>query len=92
MSHIIRKKKKLLARIRRIRGQVDAVEKALENDSEEAETMQLIASIRGAINGLMGELIEDHIQVHLIEPIENPDPQWLDETKQLVSILRTYLK
>jgi len=92
MSHISRKKTKLLARIRRIRGQVDAVERAIEQNSEEAEIMQLIASIRGAFNGLMGELIEDMIQVHVIEPIENPDPQWLDETKQLVSILRTYLK
>ena len=92
MTHTVHEKKKLLARVRRIRGQVDAVERALEMENEGAEIMQLVASIRGAINGLMGELIEDHIRLHIVEPIQEPDRQWLADADELMDVVRTYLK
>ena len=57
MTHTIREKTKLLARVRRIRGQVEAVERALEEEVGCADVLQVIASVRGAINGLMAEVI-----------------------------------
>src|SRR3989442_9472388 len=68
MSHTIREKAKLVSRVRRIRGQVEAVERALETEAGGAQTLQLIASVRGAVNSLMAEIMEDHIRVHVVDP------------------------
>ncbi len=68
MSHTIREKAKLVSRVRRIRGQVEAVERALETEAGCAQTLQLIASVRGAVNSLMAEIMEDHIRVHVVDP------------------------
>ena len=57
---------KLLNRVKRIKGQVEAIERALSDDQEEcADTLQLLAACRGAINGLMGEVLEGHIKDHI---------------------------
>jgi DNA-binding FrmR family transcriptional regulator len=67
MAHTIRDKKKLLNRVRRVRGQIEAVERLLENESECDEILQQIAACRGSINGLMCEVLEGHIRFHLVE-------------------------
>ncbi|MFL9598642.1 metal-sensing transcriptional repressor, partial [Aeromonas veronii] len=54
-------KKKVLTRVRRIRGQIDALERALENGGECRSILQQIAAVRGAANGLMAEVLESHI-------------------------------
>ena len=68
MSHTIREKSKLLARVRRIRGQVEAIERALEAEAACADVLQVIASVRGAVNGLMAEVVEDHVRCHVAAP------------------------
>src|SRR5256886_17319735 len=75
MAHTIREKTKLLNRVRRIRGQVEAVERALESEAGCADVLQLIASVRRAVNGLMGEVMEDHIRLHAVDPTRERDPQ-----------------
>ncbi|HJV51875.1 MAG TPA: metal-sensing transcriptional repressor, partial [Noviherbaspirillum sp.] len=65
MGHTVRDKTRLLNRVRRLRGQVDAIERALEEEQGCAEVMQLIASTRGAMNGLMAEIIEGHVREHV---------------------------
>ncbi|MBN9074985.1 MAG: metal/formaldehyde-sensitive transcriptional repressor, partial [Rhizobiales bacterium] len=65
MSHTTREKQKLLNRVRRIRGQMEAVERALEEEKGCTAVLQLIAGVRGAVNGLMAEVVEDHIQHHV---------------------------
>lgn len=91
MSHTIRGKTQLLKRVRRIRGQVEAVERALDAELGCGEVLQLIASIRGAVNGLMAEVMEEHIRNHVLDPaVTGSTPgQGADE---LVGIIRTYLK
>jgi DNA-binding FrmR family transcriptional regulator len=84
MSHVIRQKEKLLKRVRRIRGQVDAVERALEGERECSEVLHVIAAARGAINSLMSEVLEDHIRFHSRIPG--------DANEELIDILRSYLK
>ncbi len=68
MSHTIIEKTKLLHRVRRVRGQIEAIERALEDEKGCATILHLIVGARGAINGLMGEVIEDHIRLHVVVP------------------------
>lgn len=92
MAHTIRDKSKLLGRVRRIRGQVEAVERSLEGEVPCAEVLQLVASVRGAMNGLMSELIEEHIRCHVVDPAREPDAQKAQGAKELIEVLRTYMK
>jgi DNA-binding FrmR family transcriptional regulator len=92
MSHTIREKSKLLNRVRRIRGQIEAVERALEKEIGCADVMQLIAGARGAINGLMAEVIEDHIRMHVSDPERKPDSERAQATEELIDVVRAYLK
>jgi len=92
LGHMSREKKKLLNRIRRIRGQVDAIENALEQEQECFATLQTIAACRGAINGLMAEIIEDHIRLHVFSPDSNPSPDQVQAAEELVEVVNTYLK
>jgi DNA-binding FrmR family transcriptional regulator len=90
MTHTISNKTKLLARVRRLKGQMEAIERALEAELGCAEVLQLIASVRGATNGLTIELMEDHIRHHVLEPSADVDRQHGGE--ELIDILGSYLK
>jgi DNA-binding FrmR family transcriptional regulator len=92
VSHTIREKTKLVNRVRRIRGQIEAVERALDQEIGCADVLQLIAGARGAINGLMAEVMEDHIRAHLIDPAREPDPQRAHAAEELIDVVRSYLK
>lgn len=92
MTHTIENKAKLLARIRRIKGQTEAVERALEAETGCAEILMLVASMRGAITGLTGELMEDHIRLHVADPDSDPDPVRAKGAAELINVVRTYLK
>ncbi|TAM99473.1 MAG: metal/formaldehyde-sensitive transcriptional repressor [Rhizobiaceae bacterium] len=92
MSHTVKDKAKLLGRIRRIRGQAEAVERALEAEIGCADILMLVASMRGAINGLTAELMEDHIRHHVADPDRDPDPDRAKGAAELIDVVRTYLK
>lgn len=91
MGHTIHGKKKLLARVRRIKGQAEALEKALENETECVAVLQQIAAIRGAVNGLMTEVLEEHIREHLGPEVVSPESR-KEDVEQVVAVLRSYLK
>lgn len=88
--HTIKDKTKLLARVRRIKGQVEAVERALEAELGCADVLQLVASVRGAVGGLTAELMEDHIRHHMLAPDDAAARQQGGE--ELIDVIRTYLK
>ncbi len=93
MTHTIREKKKLLGRVKRIRGLVDAIERAVENETGCDQVMHLIAGVRGAVAGLMAEVIEDHVRAHLLARGETVEPEDTAEAAdQLFEVIRTYLK
>jgi DNA-binding FrmR family transcriptional regulator len=92
VSHTIREKTKLVNRVRRIRGQIEAVERALDQEIGCADVLQLIAGARGAINGLMAEVMEDHVRAHLIDPARESDPQRAHAAEELIDVVRSYLK
>ena len=92
MSHTIREKQKLLGRVRRIRGQVEAIERALEGEARCEMVMHLIAGVRGATSGLMAEVVEDHVRTHLVEVKSKTGARGTDAAEQLIEAVRTYLK
>jgi DNA-binding FrmR family transcriptional regulator len=90
-TEIAREKQKLLFRIRRLRGQFAAVERALTSGDECADLLMLLAAIRGGVNGLMAEVLEDHIRLHIMNPEQKLEsPEELGE--DLISLVRAYLK
>jgi DNA-binding FrmR family transcriptional regulator len=92
MSYFVREKPKLLNRVRRIRGQIEAVERALDQEIGCEDIMQLIAGARGAINGLMAEVMEHHIRVHAMDPEREPNSERAQATEELIDVIRSYLK
>lgn len=92
MSHTQKSKTKLIARVRRIKGQVEAVERALEAEIGCAEVLMLVASLRGAIQGLSAEVMEEHIRHHVANPDTDPDPERARGAAELIEVVRTYLK
>jgi len=91
MPHTTRNREKLLTRVRRIKGQTEGLEKLLIQDGECSKVLQQIAAVRGAINGLMGEVLEGHIREHLGAQDISPEERDAD-VEQVVSVLRSYLK
>jgi DNA-binding FrmR family transcriptional regulator len=90
MSHTKNEKTKLLNRVRRIRGQVEAIERALENEEGCAPVLHLIVAARGAINGLMAEVIEDHIRLHVVDPPK--DAERSRGAEELIEAVQSYLR
>jgi FrmR/RcnR family transcriptional regulator, repressor of rcnA expression len=90
MAHVTLHRRKLLTRIRRIAGQVGALEKLLQDDVECAAVLTQIAAVRGAVHGLMLEVLEDHLREHVVaEPRRGSRAR---EMAAVASLIRTYLK
>jgi len=92
MTHTVHEKKKLLARIRRIKGQVEAIERALDGEAGCEPVLHLIAGARGAMAGLMAEIVEDHVLTHLVDAEKYPTALDSEAAEQLLEVVRSYLK
>lgn len=91
MTHVATEKTRLLNRLRRIRGQLEAIERAVQADSECSRVLQQATACRGAMDGFIAEVIEDHIREHMVDaaaPDEDPRKQAAEE---LVAIVHAYL-
>ncbi len=91
MSHLPKDKQKLVARIRRIRGQVDAIERSLSANDDCADVLMLLANVRGGINSLMAEVLEDHIRHHMTGSEKSEVPV-TELAEDLIDLVRAYLK
>jgi DNA-binding FrmR family transcriptional regulator len=92
MSHTIRQKEKLLNRVRRVRGQVQALERAIDEEKGCADVLHLIVAARGAMNSLMAEIIEDHIRMHVVDPASERNSARAKGAEDLIDIVQAYLK
>jgi DNA-binding FrmR family transcriptional regulator len=92
MAHTRRDKDKLLKRVARIRGQVDALQKALEEERECSSVLQLLASCRGAFNGLMAEIVEGHVRCHVLGDDVKPTSEKALAADELINLVKSYLK
>jgi DNA-binding FrmR family transcriptional regulator len=92
MNHVAREKVKLLNRVKRLRGQIEAIERAVEADDECANVLQQATACRGALDGFIAEVIEDHIREHMIDPeVRRDSPQFV-AAEELIDIVHQYLK
>jgi DNA-binding FrmR family transcriptional regulator len=90
MSHIRETGgKRLLARVRRIRGQIEGIERALEESDDCSAVLQQTAAARGALNGLMAELIDAHVRHHVVGAAKERKDRGAEE---LMEIVRSYLR
>lgn len=80
MGHVQRDRAKISARIKRITGQLSAVERAIDAERSCGDVLQLIAAARGAMNGLMSEVLEEHLRTHVLDSAE------------MLDVVRTYFK
>jgi DNA-binding FrmR family transcriptional regulator len=92
MGHTAKDKEKLLNRVNRIKGQVNAIEKALQKNEDCSRVLPTIAACRGAINGLMAEVLEGHVRFHVIDPRHKPSDEQAEATEELISLVNRYLK
>jgi DNA-binding FrmR family transcriptional regulator len=91
MSHTKTEKQKLLTRIRRVRGQLEAVERTVEMEAECAAVLQQITACRGALDGLVAEVVEHHIRKHVVDPSAPSSDPRSQAAEQLVEIVHSYL-
>ncbi len=92
MAHATHDKTKLLNRVRRIRGQVEAIERALTEERECTDVLNTIAACRGAMNSLMAELVEGHIRFHVLDHRRKPTAAQSAAADDLVKIVNAYLR
>jgi FrmR/RcnR family transcriptional regulator, repressor of frmRAB operon len=92
LAHTIKNKKKMIDRVRRIRGQVEGIERALSEERDCSEILLTLAACRGAINSLMAEIIEGHIRFHVVDPDGKQSSQQTEAVEELIDVVKAYLK
>jgi len=92
IGHVAKEKTKLLNRLKRLRGQIEAMERAVDADNECASVLQQATACRGALDGFIAEVIEDHIREHMVDPDEPRDSPQLAAAEELIDIVHRYLK
>jgi DNA-binding FrmR family transcriptional regulator len=92
MAHTARDKKKLVDRIRRIRGQLNGLEKAIEEDRDCGDVLLTLAACRGAMNSLMAQIMEGHVRFHLMAPYPKRNAQDAHAAEELIEVIKRYLK
>jgi DNA-binding FrmR family transcriptional regulator len=90
--HTTRDKEKLVARVRRIRGQVEAIEKAIASEQECSKVLLTVAACRGALSALTAEILQDHIRFHVMDPEVKANSKRARAAEELIDVVRAYLK
>jgi FrmR/RcnR family transcriptional regulator, repressor of frmRAB operon len=92
MSHLAKEKIKLVNRLKRLRGQIEAIERAVDADNECADVLQQATACRGALDGFIAEVIEDHIREHMVDPLAGREAPQVLAAEELIEIVHQYLK
>ena len=92
MSHTIKEKDELLLRAKRVQGQIEALVRALDEERDCSETLQIMSAARGAMNSLMAELLEGHIRNHLLDGKQRPTSEQLAAADEVIAMVKSYLK
>lgn len=91
MAHTYKDRNRLKARLARIRGQIDAIDRALDQEHDCGEMLQQVAAVRGAVTGLLGEILEGHVRGHIAAEGLTPEEREA-AGEELVEVLRRYLR
>ena len=92
MSHTIKDKQKLILRAKRIQGQVEALVRALTDERDCSDVLQLMSAARGAMNSLMAELLEGHIRSHVLNGKRKPTSEQVGAADEVINMVRSYLR
>ena len=92
MAHTARDKQKLLQRVRRIRGQIDALERLLDQEADCSKTLHVMVACRGALNSLIAEVLEGHIRFHVVNPDHKPNSAQAKAAQEVIDVLNSYLR
>jgi DNA-binding FrmR family transcriptional regulator len=92
MSHVAKEKVKLLNRLKRMRGQIEAMERAVDAENECAAVLQQATACRGALDGFIAEVIEDHIREHMLDPAAVRDSPQALAAEELIEVVHQYMK
>ena len=92
MGHVANEKAKLLNRLKRLRGQIEAIERAVDADNECADVLQQATACRGALDGFIAKVIEDHIREHMVDSQSARDAPRVVAAEELIEIVHQYLK
>jgi len=92
MGHVAKQKAKLLNRVKRLRGQIEAIQRAIEADEKCADVLQQATSCRGALDGFIAEVIEDHIREHIVDDRPGGGGAQMAAAEELIDIVHQYLK
>jgi len=90
--HTRQEKEKLLSRVRRIAGQVKAVESALSRGAECSDVLHALTAARGAMNSLIVEVLEDHVRCHILDPDVRPGTSKARATQAFFEAMQSYLR
>jgi DNA-binding FrmR family transcriptional regulator len=95
MARTERDREKLVLRLKKIRGQVEGIQRTLEQDDDDDDcfaVLQTVAACRGALNSLMVEIIDDHVRGHILDPKQKPTAEQTKASEQLLEIVRAFVK
>jgi DNA-binding FrmR family transcriptional regulator len=92
MSHTIQQKQELILRAKRIQGQVEALVRALTEERDCSDVLQVMSAARGAMNSLMAELLEGHIRSHVLNGRQKPTSQQMVAADEVIDMVKSYLK
>ena len=92
MSHTIKDKQELILRAKRIQGQVDALVRALDEERDCSDVLQLMSAARGAMNSLMAELLEGHMRSHVLDGKQKPTSEQVAAADEVIAMVKSYLK
>src|SRR5579864_1583404 len=87
LMHTSREREKLIARVRRIRGQVEGIERAIVEEKGCYDVLQTVTAARGALNGLLAEMVEDHVRFHVLDPEAKPSPKRARAAEELIDVV-----
>lgn len=91
MAHLSGTNADLIARVRRIAGQVAAIERALRDDEDCATVLHLVAGVRGAVGGLLEKVLADHLKAHIARP-DLSDEERHQGAAELLAAIRRYTR
>jgi DNA-binding FrmR family transcriptional regulator len=93
MGHTARDREKLVLRIKKIRGQVDGIQRKLEEDGDDCfAVLQTVAACRGALNSLMVEIIDGHVRGHILDPKQKPTAAQTQASEELLEVVHAFLR
>ena len=90
--HTSREREKLVARVRRIRGQIEGIERAIDEERGCFAVLQTVTAARGALNALLAEMVEDHVRFHVLDPEEKLPAKRARAAEELIDVVRAYVK